>query len=299
MLQSRVTWGHGSFLLNGHFNTDGTIDRTKVQNTYVLDNRSFDPAFRDTRDPYHLSQGGALGRVHKGMAFLPLRGRILVPNTSQQSSLTDKELALRAAFDPYLCYLDSVATEGAYTLDWDELTADVTNFPSGRMPLRLYARPVATPRVQEGISDGPTRAFSLALVAGDPRRYRQVQSTLVLSPGTPSGSVANIGNVPAPLKATIVMAGAGSATFTITRSGVAFILDLSGMVNTDTVVVVFETAGPYGRGRLVTKNGTENFALKTSAPSTWLTAPIGSTTFTISNTANVTSCTLGWYSAWA
>jgi hypothetical protein len=299
VLQSRLTWGHSSFLLNGHYNTDGTIDRSKVQDTYVVDERSFDPAFRDTRDPYHLAQGGALGRVHKGMAFGTLRGRILVPNASQQTSLTDKELALRSAFDPYLCYLDSVASEGAYALDWDELTADTTNFPSGRMPLRLYARPVATPRVTELASDSAVRPFSLALVAPDPRRFRQVESTLVLTPGSPSGSVANIGNVPAPLKATIVMAGAGNAAFTITRSGVSFILNLTTMIAADTVVVVFETCGPYARGRLITKNAVENFALKTSAPATWLTAPVGSTTFTISNTGGLTSCTLGWYSAWA
>lgn len=299
MLRSRVLWGHSSFLLNEHFNTDGTVDATKIDDTCVIDRRIADPLFRDLREPLHLAQGGTLGRVHKGFAGWRLQGRILVPDTTQQAKLADRERALRAAFDPYICASDSPGTEGAYALDWDEATGDTTNFPSGRMPVRIYARPVNQPRVVASLNDVSVRDFEITLVANDPRTYRQTESTLVLSPGTPSGNVVNIGTTTAPLKATIVMSGPGSTAFTITSQSVAFILNLSSALNGDTIIVVMEPSGPYGRGHYITRNGTENAALKISEPGTWRSAPVGTTGFTITNHTNVTSCTLSWRSAWA
>jgi hypothetical protein len=299
MLRSRVAFGHGSLVLNEHFNTDGTIDESKVQNTIVIDEALFTPDYRDTRDPYHLTLGGSLGRVHKGHAFTRLRGRILVPNASQQGSLTVRELALRSAFDPSLCYADSPATDGAYALDWDEITTDTTNFPSGRMPLRTYVRPTSAPSIGDNIADRAVRAWAVGFVAADPRRFRQTESTLTLSPGTPSGSVANIGTVPGPVKVVITMSGAGASNFTIARGGVSFILNLAGTINLDVITVIMETSGPYGRGRSVLKNGGNWFSLKTSSALTWLTARVGSESWTISNHTNVTSCAVNYYSTWA
>lgn len=301
MLRSRVAWAHNSFVLNEHVNADGTIDQTKLRDTYVLDERRSEAAFRDGRDPYHLAQGGSLGRSHKGMAFWRLKGRILVPDRQpglMSGEMEDKERALLAAFDPYLCTLDSPSTDGAYALDWTEPTQDTGNFPTG-IPIRIYARPTLQPMVLELTKDRSVRDFALGLVAGDPRKYHQTESTLALSAGTPSGNVINRGNVPSALKATIVMSAPGHASFTIARGGVSFILNLSTMVNTDQIVVLFEPSGPYGRGRYITKNGTENAALKTSAVSTWLDAPVGTTNFAISNTTGISSVTLAWRHAWA
>jgi hypothetical protein len=297
VLQSRIAFGHNSFVLNEHFNTDGTIDKTKVTNTIVVDERETQPDFRDLRDAYHLTTGGVLGRTHKGLKGLRLSGRIMVPDASQQASLSDRERAFLAAFDPALCYRDSPTTDGAYSWDFSEATADTATYPTGRISLRYYLRPDRPPRVVENLKDRSSRLFALSMVGADPRLYEQTEQTLSLTPGSASGNVVNRGTVPAPLKATITMAGAGHASFTVTRGGVAFILNLSGMVNGDVVVVIFETCAPYGRGRLITKNGVENFALKTSSPSTWLDAPVGTTSFAISNHTNVTSCVLAWRSA--
>lgn len=299
MLRSRITYGHGSLVLNEHYRPDGTHDTTKVHDTIVVDERASEPTFRDTRDPYHLATGGALGTVHKGMAFYQLRGRILVPDASQQARLGDRERQLRAAFDPALCLYDSPATDGAYTLDWDEITGNTAVYPSGRLPLRIYARPAAHPTLYETLRDGTVRPYVIGLVAPDPRIYAQAESTLSLTPGSPFGDVINRGTVPAPLLVTIVMSGAGSSSFTLTRSGVPFILNLSGCANGDIVAVVFETCGPYGRGKKITKNGVEAFSLKISGVNSWLDVPVGTTSFSISNTANVASCVLAWRSAWA
>lgn len=296
MLQSRLAYGHNSFVLNEHYNTDGTIDRTKVHNTVVVDELEGGPGFRDLRDPYHLTTGGALGRVHKGLLALQLSGRILVPDATQVASLEDRKRSLLAAFDPALCYRDSPTTEGAYALDFSAATADSATYPTGRISLRYYVRPSNRPRVVEDIRDNTAVRFALGLVGADPRCYEQTEQTLTLTAAAPTGNVVNRGTVPGPLKATITMTGAGNAAYTITRAGVSFVLDLSGMVNGDVVVVIFETSAPYGNGKVITKNGVANFALKTSSPSTWLDAPVGTTSFTVTNAANA-SCVLGWYSA--
>lgn len=297
MLQSRMAFGHNSFVLNEHFNTDGTLDRTKAQSTLVIDELEGGPAFRDLRDPYHLATGGALGRVHKGLVSFRMSGRVLVPDATQEASLADRKRAFLAAFDPALCYRDSPTTDGAYALDYSEKTLDTATYPTGRISLRYYLRPNDRPRWVEDIKDSGAIRIALGLVGADPRCYEQTEQTLALTAGSPTGNVVNRGTAPAPLKATITMTGAGNAAFTITRSGVSFILNLTTMVNTDVVVVIFETGAPFGVGKVITKNGVAAFSLKTSSPSTWLDAPVGTTSFTISNTGGVGSCVLGWYSA--
>lgn len=291
-----ATFGHNTFAFNAHLNADGTPNRANVQNTVTIDRRQTSPMFREGRDAYHLTTGGALGRAHKGFNLIRLNGRILAPDTTQQASLSDKERAMRAAFDPDLCYRDSPTTDGAYALDFAEWTTDTATYAGGKLPLRIYCRPMGQPDMVEELGQNVIR-YAIGLVAADPRVYEQTEQTLVLTPGSPSGNVVNRGNVPAPLKATILMAGAGNAAFTITRGGVSFVLNLTTAGAGQSIVVVMETCGPYGAGRKITKAGADAFSLKTSSPSTWLDAPVGTTNFTISNTANVTSCTLAWYSA--
>lgn len=295
MLQGRCTYAHNSFILGEHYNTNGTVDYSKINNTVVIDQRTIDVGYRDLRDPYHLTTGGALGRVHKNFGSIRLSGRILVPDGSQAATAAAREEAMLAAFDPALCYRDSPSTEGAYAFDF-------TEGDGVAKARRYYCRPAARPRVTETLNDGTVRAFDLALIAADPRAYAQSEAGAVptnMTPGAPSCVLTNVGTVPAPLKATIVMAGAGSSSFTLTRDGVAFVLNLSTMANLDTVRVYFETCGPYGDGRRVTKSNVSAFGLKTSSPSTWLDVPVGFTTFTMTNTTNVTSCTLNSYSTWA
>lgn len=291
-----ASYGHGPFAFNAHYDAAGAAVRGNAQNTVTIDRRQTAPMFREGRDAYHLATGGALGRAHKGFNLVRLNGRIIVPDASGQAALADKERAMRAAFDPDLCYRDSPSTDGAYALDFAEWTADTATYPGGKLPLRLYCRPMGQPDTVEELGQNVIR-YALGLIAADPRVYEQTEQTLSLTPGSPTGNVVNRGTVPAPLKATITMAGAGNAAFTITRGGVSFIVNLTTLAAAGVVVVTFETCGPYGAGRKITKNGVDAFSLKTSSPSTWLDAPVGTTSFTITNTTNVTSCVLSWYSA--
>ncbi len=295
MLGFPASWTHRGFAFNAHLYADGTPDEAYVHATVTIDERRILTGYRDLREPLHLAQGGTLGRVHKNMTLIQLVGRIQVADATQAASISDRERELLVAFDPYLCYLDSPSTDGAYALDFSEATLDTTNYPSGIVLLRYYCRPTERPLMSEHLNERGWRNYSLALVAPDPRCYEQSSGSLVLTPGSPSGNIINRGSVPGPLRATILMAGSGAANFTITVGGVALVLNLAGLAAGQTCVVTMETCGPYGRGRrVVAPAGTEAFSRKTSGAATWLTAPAGTTAASIANTTNVASCTLEW-----
>lgn len=299
MLGAQVTWGHGPLVLNEHLSTSGVLDPSKVNDTIVLDRVVPQEQFRSMAEAYHLATGGALGRVHRGMAVWRIEGRIEVPDATQSARLADRRRQVRAAFDPALCLRDSPDTEGAYALSFYEPTADLVNWPTGFMPLRVYGRPLGDPLLPEVIDERGSQQFAVDLLLPDPRVYAQSENTVLLTPSSPTGNLVNPGTATAPVRLTITMAGAGAATFTISRGGVAFGLDLSGALANDVFVVVMETCAPYGRGRLILKNGADAFRLKTSAANTWLDAPAGTTTFTIANTLGITSCLVGTYGAWS
>lgn len=300
MLRYPVTYGHNSFAFNSHLNADGSPNDDYLQTAAILEEVVVTPGYRDLRDPYHLTQGGALGRVHKGLLLIRARGRIGAPNESQIATLGDRERALRAAFDPYLCYLDSPTTDGAYALDHYSATVDDVTYAGGIIPLRYYVRPVAHPEVSETLDERDNLPFRVALVAADPRLYEQTEQSVTLTPGAPNLPVTIRGTAPPPWKATITMTGAGSATFAFnytTDTLASLVLNLSGTVNGDVIVIYGDSSAPYGRGRRITKNGVDAFALKTSGPATWPTPRIGAGSFDIANTTNVGSCVVVWLPA--
>jgi hypothetical protein len=292
MLDFPASYAHKTFAFNSHRNADGTPNESNVNTTVTIDARSIVTGFRDLRDPLHLAQGGSLGRVHKAMTLVRLAGRIEAPDITQQKSISDREREMLVAFDPYICYTDSPSTDGAYAFDFTEPTADSTNYPAGHIHLRYYCRPTERPAMEERVGENGWRGYTLALVAPDPRCYEQTLGSLSLTPGAPTGNVINTGNVPGPLRLTLTMAGNGSGSFTIN----GFVLNLAAS-GSSTVIANMETCGPFGRGRRITKAGADAFSMKTSSATTWLTAPVGTTSFTISNTTNVTSCLVEWGSA--
>jgi len=291
---SRATYAHKSLILNEHFvGNPPVLDRTKVKDTIAVDRVVIRPRFRDTREALHLAQGGTGGRVHKGMLEMQAQGRVLVPDISQMASLEDRERALRLAFDPYECYRDSPATDGCYALSWLEPTLDTTNYPTGWMAVTRYVRPVAQPETQWSINDQSYRSWAVGLVAPDPRLYDTGSTSHTVS-GAGVATIINKGSIAGPLRVTITMAEAGASNFTITRSGVSFVLNLSGCVALDSIMVNMETCGPFGAGRSILRNGIPAFSLKTSGPTSWLDVPAGTTSFTQVNTTGVTSVLYEW-----
>ena len=286
---------------NTHLDEDGNLVRAELPDCIVLTDVQENPAYRDLRDPYHLTQGAQLGRVHKGMRVIQLIGRILVEDNQpfyQRARMADVANQLRAAFDPAICYRDSPTTDGAYQLQYRQHTFD--NYLSRQhdgSPVLVPAGPAALAdrEVERGGEQGERQDRSGRCRPARLRADRGADAHA--HPGSPSGSVINRGNTAAPLKVTYTMSGAGSSAATLTRASVSFILNLSGRSGGDSIVVVHETCAPYGRGRYITLNGIDNSPLKTSAASTWLDVPVGSTTFTLSNTTGISSCVLRWYPA--
>ena len=293
MKNSRTTYAHKSLVLNEHYSGDPPVlDKTKVQNTITIDRMIVRPQYRETAEALHLAQGGTLGRVHKGLLTMQVQGRILVPNTTQMASMEDREKALRLAFDPYECYRDSPTTDGCYALSWLEPTLDTTNYPTGWMDVSRYVRPLRQPETEWTVNDQSNRRWSVVLEAPDPRLYDTVLGSAYSAAGT--ASVVNYGTIPSPLRMTTVMIGAGASNFTVTAAGVSFVMDLSACISNDVVVVIMETSALFGAGRSVTKNGAPAFSLKTSSYATWLSAPVGTTSFVATNTANVSSLRYEW-----
>jgi len=292
---SRATYAHKTLLLNEHYSGDPPVfDATKAQNTTTIDRMIVRPQYRETAEALHLAQGGTLGRVHKGLLTMQAQGRILVPDATQLASMEDREKALRLAFDPYECYRDSPTTEGVYALSWYEPTLDLTNYPTGWMSVTRYVRPMRQPETEWTVNDQSNRRWSVILESPDPRLYDTTLGSATVTTPFSSTDLVNKGTIPSPLRVTITMAGAGASNFTITRGGVAFVLDLTTLVNNDVIVAVMETCGPFGTGRFVTKNGVAAFSRKTSTYATWLDVPAGTTAFTHANTTNVTSIVYAW-----
>lgn len=292
MLRYPAGYSHNSFAFNSHLNTDGTPNEANVHATVTIDERALNTQYRDTRDPYHLTTGGQLGRIHKNFTSLLIGGRIQAPDASQLGSLNDREAEMLAAFDPALCLRDSPTTQGAYPFTFRRKTA------SSILDLQYWMRPADRPRISESLNEGGWRRYALSLIAPDPRCYDQTETSINLTPGSPTQNVINNGNLPAPIKVTIITSAAGSSTFTLTRSGVAFVFDLS-LSGASTYIIVMETCAPYGTGRSITRNGGSVFSRKTSNASTWLDAPVGTTSFAITNTTNVTGCQVSWHPAYA
>lgn len=295
MKNSRATYAHKTLLLNEHYSGDPPVfDPTKAQNTTTIDRLIVRPQYRETAEALHLAQGGTLGRVHKGLLTMQAQGRILVPDATQMASMEDREKALRLAFDPYECYRDSPTTAGVYALSWLEPTLDTTTYPTGWMNVSRYVRPLRQPETEWTVNDQSNRRWSVVLESPDPRLYDTTLASSTVTTPFSSTNLINQGTIPSPLRVTITMSGAGASNFTITRSGVSFVLDLTTLVNNDVIVAVMETCALFGTGRSVTKNGAPAFSRKTSTYATWLDVPAGTTAFTHANTTNVTSIVYAW-----
>lgn len=196
------------------------------------------------------------------------------------AKLFDKMNSLAGALDPVKLYEANPSTFGFVPLDF------TTPSVAGNLACRYYVRPnkVVEPFVLE--HPRHTAAYTLELLLRDPRRYLQAQSTLA-----GGGIAANAGNYKTWPTLTITMSGAGSATYTITNSttGEGLVLNLTGLVNADVVVVDMEA-------RSIKKNGVDTPALW--ADGDFFDLEPGNNTILYANTTNAAS-SLAWRSAFA
>jgi len=201
---------------------------------------------------------------------------------SSKADLYDRIETLAKTFDPSLISFNNPPPNDFLALDFSTPTADTTNFATGLMACRYYARPIGGLDVVPGKYSGLVVPFHLDMLLKDPRRYRQTIATI-----TGSAAGTDIGDYPSWPTITITATGAGSATYSVKNTAtiqgaLTLTLNLSGLINTDVVSVDMVT-------RTILKNGVYAGSLYVSG-SYWAIEP-GVNTILVTNGTNVTTVT--------
>lgn len=206
---------------------------------------------------------------------------------STKGTLYDRLEELATAFDPALVAHNDPDGMGFRPLDFSVTTADTVTYPTGLIACRYYVRPEAALEPPFSQHQGLAVPFVLSLIAADPRRYTQAVESLT-GTGNADNSKADYWSWPT---LTIAMTGAGSATFAIANAATAqtLTLDLSGLVNGDSVAVDMES-------RAITVNGVDTPELYVSGD--YFHLEPGSNAITVTNDTNA-SPTLSWRPAFS
>lgn len=172
-----------------------------------------------------LADGYDYSRVFLGERKFSLRGTVYADT---QAGLHDRVRTLRALFTPTLAYAADPANKGFLPLDFDWPTEDTANWPTGYIPVRLYARPEDQPGAyfsrdaafgRDG--EGYSNVFEVAMCAKDPRFYAQTASEVATTATSGSGTTTNKGDYPSPLQVTLTLlaASTGQRVYTLTGFG--------------------------------------------------------------------------------
>ena len=173
--------------------------------------------------------------------LLVLAGRALAPT---QAKLMDRLKLMASTFDPVLVNRNNPSVNGFIPLDFSTLTNDTGNYATGKVPARYYARP----RVSLALTSPQGKNAMLwraELLLRDSRRYLQSTSSANLTANT-TNSVSNaLADYPSWPTFTFTATGAGPSNVTLAKGSLLsstpqIVLDLSGLINTDVVVVDME-----------------------------------------------------------
>jgi hypothetical protein len=289
------TWR--SITFNAHLDNSGLVDdpahlvAANIASRYTLDTCDINRvSVQDYRELRQFLEGAEPNEAFEGVRAINGQGRI---QGASAGDLEDKAWALNEAFSVAACRIAAQATTPKGVLPFsfrrDHLVAGVL-VP---MPLRFYARPgpgrpVWVGRRQEGFA----RPFSFQLIAFDPFAYDEAATNVLLAGAT---VVTNPGNVYVRPVVTIVMAGNGSATFTLTNSttGKALVLDLSAF-GAGTLVI-----DAAASSIIKSSDSSDQYSRRVSGYISDMFLLAGANTVTGTNLANVTSITYGFRGAWA
>lgn len=173
-----------------------------------------------------------------GDVFLGGRSFALVVTAygTSEGDFWDKAQDLVTGFTPTVAYAADSANRGFLALDFYQPTADVATWPTSAypdgIPMRYYVRPQASPtymveRDKDGgtASDPRSKTFDINLVARDPRKYLQSQTTATIT--TSTQTVTYKGDYPTPAIITFSLSATGNSAFTLTLGGLAVVINLS------------------------------------------------------------------------
>ena len=270
---TRQTVAYGGLSLN--------VSSDAPDETYALDTVTIVPQYSTNMDPNPNTDGSKLGLVRRTLYLVRVDGVLRAPTLAKYF---ERVKNLVAAFDPAVAYAGSPSTDGATALDFTSLTTDTTNYPTGKIACRYYARARSLYVPPSSAFSGNAGFFTAELMVPDPLRYSQTLYSLT-GAGAADLSAGNHASYPV---LTITMAGAGSATYKITVGSSSLTLDLSGRSAADVVSVDMAT-------KSIKVNGVETPSLY--AAGDWFPLLAASNTVTYTNTTNATSV-LTWRRAW-
>ena len=262
-----------SFTFNGQtFNAAATADDhiwlMAVQPRTVYQSVSDDKPTGDGIEVYEPYKRSKALRLHFDIA------------DTSRAALYDKLELVAKTFDPVLVHRANSSVFGFIALDFSVPTVDTATYATGLIPSRYYARPVSTLDVLPYSGGSLALRAAIDLVLRDPRRYAQSTANR-----TGSGALTNSkGDYPSWATVTTTMSGAGSATYAVQNANTYYtrnlVLNLSGLVNTDVVVIDMEI-------RQITVNGTVDMSVYVSGDY-WEVGP-GSNTVTVTNGTNAST----------
>lgn len=210
---------------------------------------------------------------------------------SSKGALFDRLEELAAAFDPALVSRNNSTTAGFLPLDFNVPTADTATYPAGVIPCRYYLRAEEAVEPPQRLKQGLTVPFRIVLLAKDPRRYLQAESTVAVNSASVVASNPKA-DYPSWPTLTLTMAGAGAVSFQIDKSGDSIdplTMDLSGLVSGDSVVVDMEH-------RTIKVNDLDRRDIYVSGG--WFDLDPGNNTVTTNDLTNVTA-SLAWRPAFS
>lgn len=270
---TRLSMSYNNLVLNNP--NDTLVAQATGADTYEINTVAGSTAFDYLSEVNQQRDGLEVYPFRKISRIVTLRGIIRAQSIE---SLHDKIKALANAFDPAAIGFRN--SNPFLAFDFSVPTTDTGNYASGLVPSRYYALPMRIPDPVIDYAVGRTASFDIVLLMKDPRRYLQTATTKT-GGGAIDNSLADYRSWPT---LTITMSGAGSATYTYqnaaTTNTYALVLNLSGCVNGDVVVVDMER-------RTITKNGTSTPSLYVSG--TYCQVETGTNTITITNGTNATS----------
>jgi hypothetical protein len=153
---------------------------------------------------------------------------------STQGDFWDRAQVLLSTFSPTLAYASNTANLGFLALDFFQPTANIATWPTSAypngIPLRYYCRPYAVPSYAEHRNDeggvatkGLAKAFSVSLIARDPRKYVQTQQVVTI--GTSVSTATNRGDYPV-LPQITISSGTATGLMTVTIGSSVFTVNV-------------------------------------------------------------------------
>lgn len=213
---------------------------------------------------------------------------------SSRGAFWDNADALIAAFSPVLAFDADTANSGFLPFNFEQPTANTSDWTSGLIPLRYYVRPLAPPtfdirRDAAGGTDakGMSGVYRASLIAKDPRKYLQTEISVTML--STSQTAVYRGNYQTWPTITYTLAGSGHSALTFTIKGRSIVIDMSAQTS-GTFTVDFSL-------RTLVKSP----STKLTGSATWATLDVGpeTTTYSRSNDTNLSSGVLTYREAWA